>query len=195
MSNSTLSAPPAAEIVLFRPEEHLQGAVEALLQLRRAEGTYPPRNEVKASISDVAYWLLSEDVLARWTALVDGRVVGHIAVAAPRPFLRDALADLNAEPRVPRGFCEVTRFFVGLNTQGRGAGAALLAAARNFACDLGLQPALAVAGTSFAARRFCARHGMTEAGSFRGVHGRNFVFVDMARTALRREPAVTVLAA
>jgi hypothetical protein len=49
------------------------------------------------------------------------------------------------------------------------------------ACDAataaGTRPALAVLEGSAEARRFYASHGMTEAGSFTGIHGLNYVFV------------------
>lgn len=196
MSPSTLSSVrPAAEVVPFRAEAHLQGAVEALLRLRRAEGLYPPRNDVNATISDFAYWLLAEDVLGRWAALVDGRFAGHIAITAPHRYLTDALGHMDQEAQAPAGFCEVSKFFVDPDAQGAGVGAALFDAAFGFARGRGLQPALAVVDTSLAARRFYARHGMTEAGSFRGIHGENFVFVDLAPAACGQETAVTAWAA
>jgi L-amino acid N-acyltransferase YncA len=83
-----------------------------------------------------------------------------------------------------------------LRVQGRGTGTALFETAFRFARNEGLQPALAVVDTSLAARRFYAHHGMTEAGSFQGVHGKNFVFVDSgAQTVRQQEPAVASLAA
>jgi GNAT superfamily N-acetyltransferase len=186
---------PAVEIVPFRPETHLQGAVEALLRLRRVEGLYPPRADVDATPGDFAYWLLSEDVLGRWVALDDDRVAGHISIAAPHPYLTDALGNLDQECSSAGGFCEVSKFFVDPNVQGKGVGAALFDAAFSFARSQGLQPALAVVDTSLAARRFYARHGMTEAGSFHGIHGENFVFVDAAQAARLQKPAVAALAA
>jgi GNAT superfamily N-acetyltransferase len=189
------SVRPVAGIVPFRAEAHLQGAVEALLRLRRAEGLYPPRSDVKATISDFAYWLLSEEVLGRWAALVDGRVAGHIAVTSPRPHLADALGSMGQESQLQGGFCEISKFFVDRDAQGSGVGAALFDAAVSFARREGMQPALAVVDTSLAARRFYGRHGMTEAGSFRGIHGVNFVFVDLDQAAWRQEPAVAALAA
>lgn len=186
---------PAAEIVPFRPETHLQGAVEALLRLRRAEGLYPPRRDVNATISDFAYWLLSEDVLGRWAALVDGRVAGHIAITAPHPYLTEALGTMGQEAQAPGGFCEVSKFFLDPDAQGCGFGTALFDTALGFARGRGLQPALAVPDTSLAARRLFVRHGMTETGRFRRIHGESLVLVDLGPAIRRREPAVTVLAA
>jgi GNAT superfamily N-acetyltransferase len=187
---------PAVEIVPFRPETHLQGAVEALLRLRRVEGLYPPRADVDANPGDFAYWLLSEDVLGRWVALDDDRVAGHISITAPHPYLTDALGNLDQECSSAGGFCEVSKFFVDPAVQGKGTGTALFEAAFRFARGEGLQPALAVVDTSLAARRFYASHGMTEAGSFQGIHGENFVFVDAAaQAAWQQDPAVAALAA
>ena len=187
---------PALHVTRFRPETHLQGAVEALLRLRRAEDLYPPRAEVKATPRDFAYWLLAEGVLGRWVALVDGQVAGHISLTAPHPDLADTLADLEQASPAPSGICEVSKFFVNPAVQRKGAGTALFNAALRFARSQDLQPALAVMDTSLAARRFFAHHGMTEAGSFRGIHGKSFVFVDgAAQPVWQQEPAVTGLAA
>lgn len=187
---------PAAQVVIFRPEEHLQGAVEALLRLRRAEGLYPPRADVEATPGGFAFWLLSEDVLGRWVAIVDGQAAGHISITAPHPYLTRALEEIGQTPSAPGGFCEVSKFFVDPAVQGRGVGAALFDAALGFARGEGLQPALAVVDTSLAARRFYGHHGMTEAGSFNGVHGGNFVFVDgTARSSRQQIPAVAGVAA
>jgi GNAT superfamily N-acetyltransferase len=187
---------PALEIVPFDAESHLQGAVEALLRLRRTEGLYPPRGDVKATPGDFAFWLLSEDVLGRWTALVGGRVAGHVSVTAPHPPLSDVLGEMHQTSRTMAGFCEVSKLFVDPSLQGRGAGTALFEAATRFARSEGLQPALKVLDTSLAARRLYARHGMTEAGSFRGLHGKSLVFVNCgAETFRQQEPAVTGLAA
>jgi GNAT superfamily N-acetyltransferase len=151
---------------------------------------------VKATPGDFAYWLLSEDVLGRWAALVDGQVAGHISITAPHPYLIDALATMGQESTAPNGACEVSKFFVDPAVQGKGTGTALFEAAFRFARGEGLQPALAVVDTSLAARRFYASHGMTEAGSFHGIHGQNFVFVDaVAQAAWQQEPAVAALAA
>lgn len=187
---------PAIEVVPFRPGVHLQGAVEALLRLRRTEGLYPPRRDVNATPGDFAFWLLSEDVLRRWVALVEGQVAGHISITAPHPYLTGALEGMGQVPAAPNGVCEVSKFFVDPAVQGRGVGAALFDSALRFARREGLQPALAVVDTSLAARRFYAHHGMTEAGSFQGIHGENFVFVDgMAQAVRQAQPAVAGLAA
>lgn len=186
----------ALQITRFQPETHLQGAVEALLRLRRSEGLYPPQQDVNATPGDFAFWLLSEDVLGRWVALVDGQVAGHISLTAPHQHLTEALETMDQESPAPSGFCEVSKFFVDPDVQGRGTGAALFAAAFSFARREGLQPALAVVDTSLAARRFYGHHGMVEAGSFHGIHGENFVFVDsVAQATWQQEPAVTGLAA
>jgi GNAT superfamily N-acetyltransferase len=168
---------PALKVVPFLPEAHLQGAVEALLRLCRSEGLYP-------------------HPLGRWVALIDGQVAGHISITAPHPYLIGALDSMDQESAAPDGFCEVSKFFVDPSVQGRGTGTALFETAFRFARNEGLQPALAVVDTSLAARRFYAHHGMTEAGSFQGVHGKNFVFVDSgAQTVRQQEPAVASLAA
>lgn len=120
---------------------------------------------------------MGEDVIGRWVAVIDGQVAGHISITDPHPYLTDALASMNQAPAAGHSFCEISKFFVDPSIQGKGTGALLFEAAFSFAWQERLQPALAVVSTSLAARRFYSRHGMIEAGSFRGFHGENFVFV------------------
>ncbi|WP_354214861.1 GNAT family N-acetyltransferase [Arthrobacter sp. UYCo732] len=197
MSESTnVLVRPAVEIAPFQDGQHLHGAVEALLKLRRAEGLYPPQRDVEATPTAFTGWLLSEDALGRWVAIVDGQVAGHISITAPHPYLTEALAGMGQVSPAPHGICEVSKFFVDPTVQGKGTGAQLFEAAFRFARREGMQPALAVVSTSLAARRFYDRHGMIETGSFQGIHGENFVFVDgVSDPSWGLEPAVGVLTA
>lgn len=184
---------PAVDVRPFRVEIHLQSAVEALLNLRRNEGLYPPKDEVKASANatDLAYWLLNEDVLGRWVAVAHGRVVGHISVTAP-PHLADAFTGTGQE--FPATSVRVSKFFVEPRTRGQGAGALLFDQALRFSRQQGLQLGASVDATSLAARRFFVQNGMTEAADIRGTRGRTFVFVDNPGR-FGWEPAVADLAA
>jgi GNAT superfamily N-acetyltransferase len=114
----------------------------------------------------------------RWAALDGETVAGHIAVGALSPELEERLPAMGRVPVAPRGFGEITRFFVDPEHQGRGVGLDLFTAAADYAWNSGLQPVTAVMETSVQARRFCVARGMREAGTFLGRHGVTHVFVD-----------------
>lgn len=197
VTTSTVSAiRTAVQIQAFEAEAHLRGAVEALLRVRRHEGVYPPRQDAKETVHDFAFWLLNEDALERWVAVIDGEVAGHISLTDPHAYLSNALDGMGFEAQARNGICEVSKFFVDPLARGAGVGSFLLDAALRSARARGLQPALAVVDTSLAARRLYASTGMTQAGSFRGIHGKNFVFIDEKEPAADAAvPAVAVLAA
>ncbi|ACQ78911.1 GCN5-related protein N-acetyltransferase [Beutenbergia cavernae DSM 12333] len=91
-------------------------------------------------------WLWDPAFLGAWVAVVDGDVVGHIAVD-PR---------LDA-PGVPPGTLGVSRLFVAWSAHGRGVGAALLDRVRAFAGSRAL--GLEVTDDSVAARALYERLG------------------------------------
>lgn len=196
ITSSVSAIRTAVQVQAFDAEAHLRGAVEALLRVRRLEGVYPPRQDAKETVHDFAFWLLNEDALERWVAVIGGEVVGHISLTDPHAYLSNALAGLGFEAQTRDGICEVSKFFVDPLARGAGVGSFLLDAALRSAHSRGLRPALAVVDTSLAARRLYASTGMTEAGSFIGVHGKNFVFIDEQEPAAHSAiPAVAGLAA
>lgn len=171
---------PKTQIVPFAAPSHLDAAVAALLNVRVADPTYPPPRDADANPDSFAAWLMEEEVLGRWVSLIDGQVAGHIAITKAHPYLTGSLTTLGYESPAGHEFCEVSKFFVDPDYQGHGVGADLFKAAFEFAWSIGRQPALAVISSSSTARRFYTRKGMLEVGSFFGVHGQNFVFVDDA---------------
>ena len=96
-------------------------------------------------------WLWQDDFVGAWVADDGGDVVGHVA-----------LAGAFTGPGVPDGALGISRLFVASRANGRGAGAALLAAARAAAGDrpLGLE----VADSSTAARALYERLGWRRVG-------------------------------
>ena len=157
---------------------HLLKTVDLLLEVRNVDGTYPPAVDAENTVSGFSRWLMSEETVGRWVALMDGDVAGHISLTPAHGYLTQSLDDLGYVGIEGRSFCEVSKFFVDPQVQRQGVGAKLFDYAIEQGWALGLQPALAVIDTSYAARRFYARKGMLEVGSFHGVHGENFVFVD-----------------
>lgn len=168
--------------VPFSKDLHLEAAVAALLHVRQGDPTYPPPRDAEATPASFAAWLLEEDALGRWVALVDGKVAGHLAMTRAHPYLANALSSLGYTSIAENGLSEVSKFYVDPAYQGHGVGTALFRAGFEFAWAMGCQPALAVISTSMVARRFYSQKGMLEVGSFIGVHGENFVFVEDAPT-------------
>lgn len=166
-------------VVPFNRAFHLVGAVQALLNVRDATGTYPPVRDAPRDASAFETWLTGEPVLERWVALAaDGRIAGHISLTVLHPYLGVHLPAMGCVPVASRGFCEISKFFSDPDFQGRGVGRELFSAATDYAWENGYQPALAVVDTSLDARRFYTARGLREAGMFTGLHGVNHVFVD-----------------
>lgn len=166
-------------IVPFNPAFHLDGAVQSLLNVRDATGTYPPVRDAPRDAAAFSSWLTGDPVLKRWVALTaDGTVAGHISISVLHPYLGVHLPAMGCVPVAARGFCEISKFFTDPGFQGRGVGRQLFEAATAYAWEAGYQPSLAVVDTSLDARRFYTARGLREAGTFTGVHGINHVFVD-----------------
>lgn len=164
------------EVVAFAPDAHLDGAVRALLQVRRADASFPPPQDAQSSSDSLERWLLSDDVLARFVAVKDGRVLGHVQVGAPHDYL---VSHLGRGPRDGQGpsFLEVGKLFVTPDARGLGVGAALLERALEYGRTQRQSLALAVLPASSAAIALYRKRGMVSAGSFEGVHGTNLVMV------------------
>lgn len=165
-------------IVPFYGMSHMYETVQSLLKVREHDATYPPPVDADHNAGDFIQWLMNEETLGRWVAILDGDVVGHISLTKAHDYLTGALDSMGYESLSENGFCEISKFFVDPNVQGHGVGAELFAHVLREAWTLGFQPALAVISSSHAARRFYDHKGMLEVGSFHGVHGENFVFVD-----------------
>lgn len=159
-------------IVPFDPMLHTEETVRVLAKVRAFTPDFPPPADADSTEQSLREWLLNERAVARWVALWDGQVVGHVLVTRAHDYL---LRHLGA--RAGSGLLEVGKLFVAPVSRGRGAGAALLTEAMSFAVSCGSPLALAVLPTSGAAIGLYERMGLEPAGSFDGVHGLNYVYV------------------
>jgi GNAT superfamily N-acetyltransferase len=105
-------------------------------------------------------------------------ILGHVAVRVGSP--DTVLTDLTGLPSDQIGL--IARLFVHPEARGRAVGAALMAAAVDYARGAGLRPTLEVADTDIAARRLYDRLGWTSLGSraarwFDAAGGHPLVFV------------------
>lgn len=164
------------EVVAFSPDVHLAGAVQALLEVRHADATFPPPQDAQSTPGSLKQWLLRDDVMARFVAVLDGRVLGHIQVGRPHDYL---VRHLRIGPGNGQGpsYLEVGKLFVAPDARGLGVGAALLEQALEYGRTQGQSIALAVLPASSAAIALYQRRGMVSAGSFEGIHGTNLVMV------------------
>jgi len=162
----------------FNPSIHLDALVEVLQHVRAGDPTYPPPIDVDDSPAAMRQWLVAEDASARWVAVVDGSVAGHVMILPPHAYLTDFLDSIDYSPRAARGFTEVARVFVDPSFWRRGIASMLLETAIGYAWSKQLQPALAVVTTSTAAIELYGRAGLIRLGSFCGVHGENVVMID-----------------
>jgi GNAT superfamily N-acetyltransferase len=165
-------------VVPFNREAHLDQTVQVLLRVRAADPSYPPPVDVEATAEAFAGWLLADDVISRWVALSDDRVVGHVALAEAHDYLLDFLGGTEFRELAGEGLCEISKLFVDPDVQRNGAGGALLATALDSAAELDRVAVLAVVAASEAARRLYARSSLTEIGTFDGIHGENHVFIE-----------------
>ena len=166
------------QVVPYSPADHLSQTVEMLLNVRRADPTYPPSVDAEFTALAFEHWLIVDKVLARWVALSGTKVVGHIALAEPHDYISSFFSSPQCVAMQHEPLGEIVKFFVDPSQQGRGVGATLLRHTIDSAWELGRQPVLAVVSESRAARRLYARMGLTELGIFDGIHGRNHVFLE-----------------
>lgn len=168
---------PHVEIVRFSQKEHLAGAIESIREVRKSDAGYPSPVDTVFTQSGLVNWLLEEDAINRWVALIDGEVGGHISIVKAHPYLTQHLDKSGTQPGGVEGFAEISKFYVSPLYQKHGIGALLFAHALESAVAEGFTPALAVISTSVNAVRFYRKAGMEDMGYFDGVHGRNFVFL------------------
>lgn len=171
-----ISANPL-QIIEFQ-EAHTPSAVEGLLKVREEDPTYPPPHDADATVEDFTSWLFNDSPLFRFAAIHGGVVAGHISVVPAHDYLLNYCAKQNYISDKPNGLAEIGKFFVNPDYQKHGVGDLLFAHVFKVLRENDYQPALAVISTSTKAIRFYRKHGMQELGSFVGIHGKNFVFVD-----------------
>lgn len=162
----------------FVPRLHLDPLVRVLMKVRDRDPSYPPPIDVAHSAEAFRSWLTDEDALARWVAVDDGIVAGHVMVVKAHDYLEDYLRGIDYRARAENGFAEVAKVFVDPDFQRRGIAARLLNTGVGDAWTRDMQPALAVVETSTAAIRLYTREGLVQLGTFDGRHGVNIVMVD-----------------
>lgn len=163
------------EVVMFSRDAHLEGAVRALLEIRRADATFPPPGDAQSTSESLERWLLSDEVSARFVAILGGRVLGHVQVGDPHDYL---VKHLGLDPGAGPGqstYLEVGKLFVTPDARGLGVGAALLERALRYGEAQGKSMALAVLPASSGAIALYRKRGLVSAGSFEGIHGTNLV--------------------
>lgn len=114
--------------------------------------------------SETAVW-------GRWVAVLNGRVIGHVAVCEPHAYVGTRHELLDLDP--PGSALEVARLFVDPRLQRRGLATELLSRAVSFIHDFGCTPVLAVLEESSGARAMYEKAGWTVATQFSGVQGNN----------------------
>jgi len=139
-------------------------ALVAALAAVHEQDAYPVRS------SRVSEDWLTEGTDIAWVALIDGHVVGHVALA-----------------RTGEGW-ELTRFFVAVGARGRGVGTALLDVAEAWADADGLPMSLVVMEHNVDAQGVYARRGWARGSArradFVGDDGRRPRMVDYRREAV-----------
>lgn len=167
----------SATIVEFSRQHHLEQTVDVLLLVRKSDPGYPPPLDADLRRESMAGWLLGDEMLARWVAVVDERVVGHIQVTKPHGYLRTVLQEAAPQPVPDSGLVEIGKFFVNPSCQESGIGSLLFEQAISYIQNRGKTAVLAVLPASIKALEFYVRKGMRLCGSFNGVHGENLVFI------------------
>ena len=162
-------------LVPFVEKDHLTSAALALLSVREATQVYPPTQDANADVESFKAWLTPEsEVHARWAALVDGEVAGHVMLSPALPYMVDHLESHGYDAT---NCAEVNKLFVDPSQSKHGIGGALLESAIEVARSQGRRAVLAVVSTSTQALRLYRHSSLVEVEPFHGRHGENRVFM------------------
>lgn len=133
--------PAGSPRVVVRPRlaADLDGCVAALEQVHAHSG-YPVDWP-----ADPAGWLTPDALIAGWTAELDGRIVGHVALCSARA--GDAAAALWSARAGRAAPAVISRLYVSPAARGHGVGTALMDRAVAAARLRGLRPVLDVVAT------------------------------------------------
>jgi GNAT superfamily N-acetyltransferase len=165
--------------------------MEALVQVWQGEGDYPPLVDVDGTDGSLERWLFDGEVLARYVAVIDGQVVGHVLLHSLGEYLVSRCERLGMSSGA--GWIEVGKLFVRPDQVGQGIGTALLTAAREYAAGRRKRLVLCVVETSEAAHALYLREGLVEMGEFAGVHGRNVVMTTGSTVNWEKETAAGLM--
>ena len=100
------------DIISFDSEQHLEGAIRSIMNVRVSDPSYPPPHDADNSYESMGTWLMEEDPFIRTIAMVDGEVAGHISLTPAHPYLKNHLSQSEYVAKRPNGFLEISKFFV-----------------------------------------------------------------------------------
>ena len=159
-------------------ESHINPLIEILFRLKRTIGVYPPRHDTALTVPGLRVWLLADTDALNFTALLDGKVVGHVQHTSAS----DALVEhFETRDALKTGYelGQISKLFADPDKPHRGIGAALVEAARSSCWAHTCQPSVAVDDYGHTAMRVYEDAGLTQLGNFYGTHGHTNVFLDM----------------
>ncbi len=144
----------------------LNALAQVLVDVHATDG-YPVEG-----VGDPRSWLVLPDALGQWTALLEGRPVGHIALLPPAP--SDGAPDLLVQrDGVSReSIAVVARLFVSPRARGRAIGRSLLETAEDRARESRSHLVLDVMAKDEAAINLYKSQGWSILGPIVHVHGR-----------------------
>ena len=159
-------------------ESHINPLIEILFRLKRTIGVYPPRHDTALTVPGLRVWLLADTDALNFTALLDGKVVGHVQHTSAS----DALVEhFETRDALKTGYelGQISKLFADPDKSHRGIGAALVETARSSCWAHAFQPSVAVDDYGHTAMRVYEDAGLTQLGNFYGTHGHTNVFLDM----------------
>lgn len=158
---------------------HINPLIEILFRLKRTLGVYPSRYDASLTVPGLRVWLLADTGALHFTALLEGKVVGHVQYTSANPALVEHFGTRDAvlEPGYELG--QIGKLFADPDNSHRGIGAALVEAARASGWANTFQPCVAVHESGHTAMRVYENASLTQLGNFYGPHGHTNVFLDM----------------
>lgn len=122
-------------------------------------------------VSSPKAWLQLRDPLGQWTALLDGRPVGHVAVVPPQPADHAPQALSQGNSSVRSDLAVLVRLFVHPGARGRAISAALLDIAESQAQEAGRVLTLDVMRKDHLAIAIYEQRGWRPLGEFEHMSG------------------------
>lgn len=145
----------------------LDALADVLVQVHAADG-YPVEG-----VSNPRAWVQIPDTLGQWTALLRGRVVGHVALMEPTPDEVAAEMMTTYAKDDPRDVAVLARLFVSPDSRGAGIANALMEEAEACARHLQRHLVLEVLLKDKSAIALYVRRGWTRLGQVPHTYGEN----------------------
>ncbi|RSN91151.1 GNAT family N-acetyltransferase [Streptomyces sp. WAC 05379] len=156
--------PTTEAIIRPRTDEDVPSAAAALVKVHDTDG-YPVEG-----VNDPETWLTPPDLLAAWVAVLDQRVVGHVALSHPHG--EDAVSLWLEQSQDTEGQVAVlARLFVTPEARHGAIGKQLMQAATNHAGEHGRRLVLDVMAKDTAAMRLYERLGWRRIGTAKHTYG------------------------